>query len=251
MVGACLILFFAGIAGALVPQAAERADRRDDPCEAGPQADLCQQKRMADAAWWTVRLTALEILGLLGVVFLTYRSVRTGEESIRLAQRSTEAAEKVLHADRAWMGGVRAWTEPQFREDRFSGLEVHYSWENFGRTPALDVGNYVKLEYPKTTQWPPTFDLSGPRPSSDLVVWPGSAYTFVAVSLPIEVLERAARGEMSIFLYCAVEYLQVYSDERRRSSRIDRLKVSVPHDNLHAPGAFNLIAVVPIDQSAT
>jgi len=243
MMGAMLVLFFSGVAGALaphptngqpsnpqasqqpsgtdsVPLLSQRADSLiEQACQQGPetpaQADLCQQWRMAVATERQVRWTIAEVAGLLLVVCLTLVAIR----QTRIA----------LGRDRAWLTVTDVSGLVNAIQDKTDGLLVTFRWNNEGGTPAKRAKFYTTWKpYGKGEE--PVFMPEWEMPWGGAAIGARGHAGTVAIKIPVENIKAVVRGDCGIKVYSAVDYDDVFSTTRRRSERTESLVVTLAED---------------------
>jgi hypothetical protein len=182
------------------PPAEYKAD-----CSTKGDADLCAQRRAAQASEKLLALTDRQItIGWIGLAGVIVSLLLTAAATLYAAQSARTARDALLSVDR-----------PIVFEDRFESghkqdatgavTEVTFraNTKNGGNTPAVNLRSHANLTIP-TSDLPDDFtypDVQSTRPDATSKMGPGQEHEMVDFEIPIAIAIEAHAGTRFIFLY--------------------------------------------------
>jgi hypothetical protein len=230
--GGCLIavlyltLAGEGRAQAPTPKAEPQIYKiRCDQPQNHDEADLCEQRRQAqaaeDAVWWAAFQSKLGIAGFAAVVFSL---VFTGWAAVA-ASRAAKAAESAIHKDRAWLCSsgfiIAEMTDGKVNDRTYrEAVGCFPEWRNAGATPAMEalllaVTKVVPRGSPVPHFEPPS---RGEGPAKTAMVGPGQGFRGPLLPLALDNdLQKFRQREIDVYIYCLVTYRGVFGSEDRRT----------------------------------
>lgn len=218
------------------PSSRESVERRAyDPGCPDPQsredADLCEQRRMADATVKTVALAdsqyrwnVAQAVGTIVAALAAALAAVFAGMAAKQAGRSTDVARETLIAsERAWVKRIRIYfsSSLDFREDGLVFSSIAFEFTNVGNAPALHVQMAAWL-LPITNGGPPErrakelFEERRNHPvSGGFTLFPGDSYprnrdiqtNELVVLTPEEAVAAADNaGRLSLYLAACISY---------------------------------------------
>lgn len=188
-----------------------------------PDADLCTQRRVADAAEKALQYAlAQTVVGALGVAFVMV--------TLGFTARANKAAAIAAQAAMDAVGAERAWIFPDNFPTGFSenaGVDgvmrgktfmVAVSWKNGGRSPAIKAGAHIAKKVGRPGAGVPIFE----EPSSDRagIVGPDHSVQSGWVAIYGDDLERFMRGDLAIFVYSRFTYSTTFAPDQKYYSDV-------------------------------
>ena len=182
------------------------------------EADLCAQRRMADAAEDTIKwirssvewaesqfyATIGEIAALVVTILVAALAVGAAFKANRIAR---ESAERQL---RAYVTVEAIQTHPGN-----DPMSYQLEWKNTGQTPAIDVSTYTNWES-RTDALPDNFPYPKGSTNDAAALGPGQHVHAWPIFIPGETIERVRRGILRLYVWGAAEYNDVFKDTSRR-----------------------------------
>jgi hypothetical protein len=181
-------------------------------------ADLCEQRRMAQAAedsvWWArvqAWLGGLGFGGILITLIFTGLGTRVAARQVRLSRHALVDTERafVYPADTEWAalkdhktGKVQSWS-------------VAVQWKNSGGTPTRHLQIHTNASV-RDAILPDDFDFpdfgSG---NIGLFIAPGSTIRSIQIAITLEGMEEIIAGKKHLYTWGWAEYDDVFEQTRR------------------------------------
>ena len=207
-----------------------------DEAKAGPESDLCQQWRMAQAAekqvHWTRRLYFLTFWEI-GALVLTLLATAAAAIAAVIAARAARDAVKIAsntaeHQLRAYVAQeVIIWSPvTQPGTQTINGYSLAVRWKNFGSTPArrcrtqFNTGIFEK-GIPKDFDYPdpptrPDPSTGKVNPTTEKSHMPPSGPITNTVEFTVAEAQVIQRGERKLFAWGWAEYNDIFKGTPRR-----------------------------------
>lgn len=223
-------------------------------------ADLCAQWRAAVAAEEAVdaakRANFLSIVGAiltvvgLAFIYTTFRETkRTAEAAVsgvKEAQRAADAAHQanleMRYSQRAWMSHKGVYLGLVHDDDgNIIRLEAHLEWVNAGPTPARDCLIRGASPILQGKGVPQKSDFDKFRPELDALdggqpmqLGPNCPVNSHTMFFDKAVLQSILEKRIAVYLWSAIDYFDIFSDDLRRSEVMIELRLradpKTPHD---------------------
>ena len=190
--------------------------------------DACQQKRMADSAWWQFRLSFVGLLGLAATVIYAARSTKAATDTAKASFDTLEIARKEFIASRRpWLTiditPSSAYTNREITKPiaalsyRAASLELKCTIKNIGNYPARSIsiktgfkfcsGESVKSKRPIIDQFELATDTEASKPEQNIIF---PTCQFFAPSLlnnhPLRQNQHSSLRHTRLFAYACVCY---------------------------------------------
>lgn len=208
----------------LQPQAAQQGAAKPEMYEpdcrqpkSQPDADLCVQRRVADAAEGALHLSQIQTyVGVLGLFFVLATlgvTAYTGKAASVAAQAAVDA----VGAERAWMtlGGL---DYPFYDNADTSdgpigpGVALSFRWTNTGRSPSIEntvfVGKQVLFPGEKIEKFIPEFDTS--ETAQSLPLGAGGYLSSNNILLHDEDFAAVKSGKKRFIVYSRIQYRSTF-----------------------------------------
>jgi len=172
-----------------------------------PEADLCVQRRMADAAEWQNWINSWGLGGLIATF------VATGIAAVAAAFQARLTRLGLIHTQRAFVF-IKEIDTFSFPDRPL--MKIMPKWENSGQTPTKRMVNHVNWKFfegdiPADYDFP---DLPG-EPSVPILLGPGGNVFTSSLDIATPFLERVIRGEGRIYLWGWADYDDVFAKTPR------------------------------------
>ena len=196
------------------------------------EADLCEQRRMADAAYETVewvrkqyRATIGEIIALVIAIFVAtlavavaFRANRISKQSAQRQLRAYIVADTAAEWEQAYKGST----------DNIVGYNFTMKWNNCGVTPARRCQGWTNLAVfdemiPSDFDYP---DKPGLKTTGTNHIGPGQHFQSKVGGLSIPDAEAAERGEKHAYVWSWLEYDDIFGRVRHRTEVCYELRIS-------------------------
>lgn len=184
-------------------------------------ADLCEQRRMAQAAedlvWWA-KVQAL--IGLLGFGGLLVTLVFTGWGTRAASKQVGLSRESLVLTDRAFVYPVKAVQSPHFDDDkarqRVTNWSIGVEWKNSGNTPTMYLHLMINKEV-RATPLPDDFSFPDVATSENtyVLIPPGGTIELVLLPIGMEEVESIISGNQMLFIWGWAEYDDIFKGTRR------------------------------------
>lgn len=222
-----------------------------DEAKAGPESDLCQQWRMAQAAdkqvHWTRRLYFLTFWEI-GALVLTLLATAAAAIAAVIAARAARDAVKIAsntakHQLRAYVAQeVIIWTILEHPETKvLTGYNLTIRWKNCGSTPArrcrtrFNIG-FFKNGIPKDFDYPDN-PTGGGIPVTEKTHMAPNGTLANTVGCTVAQTQAAQRGEIKIFAWGWIEYDDIFERTPRRRTEVCFQAVIGPDGRSCTPAA--------------
>lgn len=190
--------------------AATNTGEYQKPCDDGQannKSELCAEwyaaRAARDSADWAFYAMLVSIIGAVGIVVALLLTIDSNAIARRSARREL----------RAYMTWVQA---PHSIDD--DGLKFQIEWVNRGKTPARASNSYADWKF-FDGQLPEEFDFPEPAPGDEdgpPTIGPGqSLFTSGMDPIPQELIVEVAAGTKRVYLWGAVNYVDVFGSNRR------------------------------------
>lgn len=221
-----------------------------------PDADLCTQRRVADAAeealQWALAQT---VIGALGVAFVVVTLGFTARAN-KAAAIAAQAAVDAVGAERAWITAIDVplhFTKDTLIDDVVHDqvLTIATNWKNGGRSPALKVCIYVSCivsDISENDEEIPEFEDK--HKEGHAIIGPGFSVFSQSQALFGDNFKRVLEREKAIFYYSKVWYSTTISPDNmvhseacfqiiRNGSIINKEGVPQPNFEIRVVGRQN------------
>ena len=205
-----------------------------DEAKAGPESDLCQQWRMAQAAekqvhwtrrlyfltFWEIGALVLTLLATAAAAIAAVIAARAARDAVKIASNTAEYQLRAYVAQE-----IIIWTPiKQPGSKTINGYNLTIRWKNCGSTPArrcrtrLNVGFFEKglpkdFDYPD----PPTGKAMPSTEKSHMA--PNGTITNT-LGITVAEAQAAQRGKSKIFAWGWTEYDDIFEGTARRRTEI-------------------------------
>lgn len=183
-------------------------------------ADLCEQRRMAQAAeaavWWAAFQTKLGIAGFIAVVLsLIFTGWAAWAASV-----AAKAAMAAVDTERAWVthdgydSGLAI--NPVIDGIRYEkGFVIELMWKNTGRSPAVHVTVYAANQLVGPNDPVPHFAEKAATDARHAIIGPGARGGTALQVSGGDVFDRIKRREVQWFVYSKVTYGTISQPNKR------------------------------------
>ncbi|WP_159392807.1 hypothetical protein [Methylobacterium sp. C1] len=185
-----------------------------------PEADLCVQRRVADAAESALHWTRIQTGGALVGLVLVLATLGVTAWTGKAASIAAQAAVDAVGAERAWMTfeGIQPATMLNAPigngkiEPKIYGIAIQ--WKNTGRSPSIKNGITSNIQYIGKNDEIPFFENNIKEEFRSGTIGPGRTVITSFFWLPPDIWESFAEGNIDIVAWSSVKYATTFNRSR-------------------------------------
>lgn len=196
-----------------------------------PDADLCVQRRVADAAESALHWTQIQTGGALVGLVLVLATLGVTAWTGKAASIAAQAAVDTVGAERAWMSfdgiqqanGSNIVIEDGHVEASAHGISL--KWKNTGRSPSLKTGVSVECGILEAGSEIPRFIDKAPDTGRTGTIGPGMTVYSRTNWFYGDVWRKFERGEIDFVFWSTIKYTTTFNRKIIRETEVT-LKIS-------------------------
>ena len=211
-----------------------RSNPKDEQkrCEKSDDTAKCRDLRAQETvAFWS---KPTFIAGALGVLGLVVAILQTGK-AIKAANRANDISSQLLARDRAWISMDFFDHEIGLINDKVAGIDLFYSFKNFGKAPAIKVSAQHAIVVDASVA--ECLRILGSETlnfTDNIAIPPTGKIRTPDKKIVMEDIQSIIKGEKFAVFVGAVKYADGISKEERKTVVFRQVKFNVvPHSRLN------------------